>query len=127
MTSDWFLVTQDLVDRFAGVVDDRQWIHTDPSRGPTIAHGFLTLSLFSMLLRSVFTPDAGTRMSINYGLDRLRFLAPVKVGSRIRGHFEHASEEQRDDGTKVVWHVTIESDSGDKPCCVADWIVLYVR
>jgi hypothetical protein len=66
-------------------------------------------------------------MSVNYGLDRVRFIAPVKVGSRIRGRFERASAEERADGTKVVWHVTIESDASEKPCCVADWIVLYVR
>ena len=126
MTSDWMLVTQDLVDRFADVSGDRQWIHTDPSRGPTIAHGFLTLSLLSTLLRQVVRVD-DARMSINYGLDRVRFIAPVKVGSRIRGRFERASEEQREDGTKVVWKVTIESDASEKPCCVAEWIVLYVR
>jgi acyl dehydratase len=124
--SDWVVVTQDLVNHFAEVTGDQQWIHTDPTRGPTIAHGFLTLSLFSTLLRQAACV-VGVRMSINYGLDRVRFLAPVKVGSRIRGRFERASEEERDDGTKVVWHVTIESDGGEKPCCVADWIVLYLR
>jgi acyl dehydratase len=126
MTSEWLLVTQDLVDRFADVIDDRQWIHTDPSRGETIAHGFLTLSLFSTLLRHAGGVQEA-RMSINYGLDRVRFIAPVKVGSRIRGRFERASSDERGDGTKVVWQVTIESDAGEKPCCVADWIVLYVR
>ena len=150
MISDWMLVTQDMVDRFAEVTGDQQWIHTDPSRGPTIAHGFLTLSLFSTLLAGARTsgpqsadlrpddqarsPDEDVRRlrtggprSINYGLDRVRFITPVKVGSRIRGRFERASSEERDDGTRVVWHVTIESDAGEKPCCVADWIVLYVR
>ena len=126
MTSEWMTITQDLVDRFAEVTGDRQWIHTDPSRGPTIAHGFLTLSLLSTLLRQAVRVD-DVRMAINYGLDRVRFLAPVKVGSRIRGRFERASEEQREDGTKVVWKVTIESDASEKPCCVAEWIVLYVR
>ena len=150
MTSDWLEITQDLVNRFAEVTGDRQWIHTDPSRGPTIAHGFLTLSLLSTLLAGARTsgpqsvdlrsddrersPDEDVRRlrtggprSINYGLDRVRFITPVKVGSRIRGRFERASEEQREDGTKVVWKVTIESDASEKPCCVADWIVLYVR
>ena len=126
MSSDWLEITQDLVNRFAEVTGDRQWIHTDPSRGPTIAHGFLTLSLLSTLLRQAVRVD-DVRMAINYGLDRVRFLAPVKVGSRIRGRFERASEEQREDGTKVVWKVTIESDASEKPCCVAEWIVLYVR
>jgi acyl dehydratase len=126
MISDWMMITQDLVDRFAEVIGDRQWIHTDPSRGPTIAHGFLTLSLLSTLLRQAVRVD-DVRMAINYGLDRVRFIAPVKVGSRIRGRFERASSEEREDGTKVVWKVTIESDASEKPCCVAEWIVLYVR
>jgi acyl dehydratase len=126
MTSDWMEITQDLVNRFAAVTGDQQWIHTDPDRGATIAHGFLTLSLFSTLLRQTVQVD-DVRMAVNYGLDRVRFLAPVMVGSRIRGRFERASSEERADGTKVVWHVTVESDASEKPCCVADWIVLYVR
>jgi len=120
------LITQDLVNRFAEVTGDQQWIHTDPDRGATIAHGFLTLSLFSTLLRQTVQLD-DVRMAVNYGLDRVRFIAPVMVGSRIRGRFERASSEERSDGTKVVWHVTVESDANEKPCCVADWIVLYVR
>ena len=148
--SDWMQITQELVDRFAEVTGDRQWIHTDPSRGPTIAHGFLTLSLLSSLMAGARTsgpqpadlrsdgraesPDedvqrlrTGGPRSINYGLDRVRFMAPVMVGSRIRARFERGAEETREDGTKVVWHVTVESDGSEKPCCVADWIVLYVR
>jgi acyl dehydratase len=124
MTSDWMLVTQDLVDRFADVTGDRQWIHTDPSRGRTIAHGFLMLSLFSSLLRQAIGLHDGT-MSINYGLDRVRFIAPVHVGARIRGRFERASEEEKNGGTKVTWDVTIEDEQ--QPCCVARWIVLYRR
>src|SRR5262249_20076535 len=107
----------------ADVTGDRQWIHTDPARGETVAHGFLTLSLFSQLLRTCI--DDAARMSINYGLNRVRFIAPVRVGSRIRGHFERTSEEEREDGTKVIWKVTIEDEQ--QQCCVADWIVLYVR
>lgn len=148
MTSDWMEITQDLVDRFADVTGDRQWIHTDPSRGETIAHGFLTLALFSTLLAGARTsgpqsadlrsddqersPDedvqrlrTGGPRSINYGLDRVRFIAPVKVGSRIRGRFERAASEEKDGGTKVTWNVTIENEQ--QPCCVAQWIVLYVR
>ena len=94
------------------------------TRGQTIAHGFLTLSLFSSLLAGLRT---GGPRSINYGLDRVRFIAPVKVGARIRGRFERSSSEEREDGTKVIWKVTIEGDAADKPCCVADWIVLYMR
>jgi acyl dehydratase len=131
--SDWMLVSQDRVDRFADATDDRQWIHVDPQRasadspyGAPVAHGFLTLSLLSPLLRGAVPPE-GLRMSVNYGLDRVRFIAPVVVGSRIRGRFEAASVEESADATKVIWHVTVESDAGGKPCCVADWIVLYVR
>ncbi|MEK6374116.1 MAG: MaoC family dehydratase [Acidobacteriota bacterium] len=124
--SDWMVITQDLVNRFAEVTGDQQWIHTDPERGATIAHGFLTLSLFSKLLRQTARLE-DVRMAVNYGLDRVRFIAPVMVGSRIRGRFERASSEERADGTKTVWHVTIESDASEKLCCVADWIVLYVR
>jgi len=126
MTSDWMEITQDLVNRFAAVTGDHQWIHTDPARGATIAHGFLSLSLFSTLLRQTVQLE-DVRKAVNYGLDRVRFIAPVMVGSRIRGRFERTSSEERADGTRIVWHVTIESDASEKPCCVADWIVLYIR
>ena len=124
MTSDWIVVTQEMVHQFAEVTGDRQWIHTDPSRGPTIAHGFLLLSLLPVLLRqAVRLDDAGK--SINYGFNRVRFIAPVMVGSRIRARFERASEETKEGATKVIWNVTIEND--ERPCCVAEWIALYYR
>ena len=122
--SDWFAVTQEVVNQFAEATGDRQWIHTDPSRGETIAHGFLTLSLLPVLARQALSLD-GVRMSVNYGLNRVRFTAPVKTGSRIRARFEQASVEAKDDATKVVWQVTIENEASEKPACVAEWIVVY--
>ena len=124
MISDWLEITQDLVDRFADVTGDRQWIHTDPSRGETIAHGFLTLSLLPALLRQA-VPRGDIEKSINYGLDRVRFVAPVKVGSRVRARFERASEEEKDGATKVIWKATVENE--EQACCFAEWIVLYYR
>lgn len=125
MTSDWMTVTQELVDRFADVTGDRQWIHTDPSRGATIAHGFLTLALLPSLLRQAMPPANGAGKSVNYGLNRVRFIAPVPVGSRIRARFETASSEEKDGARKVIWNATIETD--ERPCCVAEWIVIYYQ
>jgi len=124
MTSDWLVVSQDLVDRFADATGDRQWIHTDPSRGPTVAHGFLTLALLPALLRQA-APRDDVRKSVNYGLNRVRFIAPVPVGSRVRARFESASEEEKDGARKVTWNATIETE--ERPCCVAEWIVVYYQ
>ena len=131
--SDWITVSQDTIDKFAEATGDWQWIHVDRERsarespfGTTIAHGFLTLSLMGSLLRKAIPlEDAG--MSINYGLNRVRFISPVTAGSRIRGRFVVVSAKETEDAVKVIWNVTIESESIDKPCCVAEWIVLYDR
>ena len=131
--SDWITVTQETIDKFAEATGDQQWIHVDRERsarespyGATIAHGFLTLSLMGSLLRNAIPrDDAG--MSINYGLNRVRFISPVIAGSRIRGRFAIVSTNETADAVKIVWNVTIESESSDKPCCVAEWIVLYDR
>jgi acyl dehydratase len=129
--SDWMDVTQDRIDRFAEATEDRQWIHVEPARaaaaspgGTTIAHGFLTLSLVSALLRQAITVR-GVRMAINYGVNRVRFVSPVPAGSRIRGRFTLAAVDEAGDGIHVTWSVTIEREHGDKPCCVAEWIVRY--
>ena len=131
--SDWLEVSQERIDRFAEATGDHQWLHVDAARaarespyGATIAHGFLTLSLMSALLRQTVSFDAG-RMAVNYGLNRVRFTAPVIGGSRIRGRFTAASVEEGEQSTKVVWNVIVESDASDKPCCVAEWIVVYYR
>lgn len=126
--SDWLDVTQARIDRFAEATDDRQWIHVDAIRAEqspfksTIAHGFLTLSLISALGQQAMRIE-GLRMAINYGLNRVRFIAPVPAGSRIRGRFVPTAMSVEGDGVQVTWRVTIEREHADKPCCMAEWIV----
>jgi acyl dehydratase len=133
VVSDWMTVSQEQIQMFADATCDQQWIHVDPARaqressfGGTIAHGFLTLSLIGALLRKTEALD-GFRMSVNYGLNRVRFTAPVPSGSRIRGRFVAVSVEEKDESIKVVWSVTVEREQSTTPCCVAEWIVLYYR
>ena len=128
---DWFEITQERINQFAEATEDRQWIHVDPARAAiespfraTIAHGFLTLSLASILLRRAIT-IGGLRMAINYGLNRVRFVAPVPVGSRIRGRFTPLSFEEAGGAVQVVWAITIEREGADKPTCVIEWVVRY--
>jgi acyl dehydratase len=128
--SDWLDVTQARIDRFAEATEDRQWIHVDAARAgqspfkSTIAHGFLTLSLVSALGQKAMRIE-GLRMAINYGLNRVRFIAPVPAGSRIRGRFVPAAMSVEGDSVQVTWRVTIEREHADKPCCVAEWLVRY--
>ena len=131
--SDWLLVAQDRIDAFADATGDRQWIHVDAERartgtpfGATIAHGFLTLSLVSALVRDTVTVD-GVRMALNYGLNRVRFVSPVPSGSRIRARVALAKIDDMADSIQAIWNVTIERDGGDKPAVVAEWIVRYYR
>lgn len=130
VVSDWMLVGQERIEQFADVTEDRQWIHVDPVLaaqsiyGNTIAHGFLTLSLVPALLRRAW-PAAGVRMAVNYGLNRVRFVSPVPADSRIRGRFTPRGVETREGAIDVTWEVTIECEHGEKPCCVAEWIVRY--
>lgn len=131
----WHTVTQEQIDAFAQTTLDDQFIHTDPFRaaretpfGATIAHGFLTLSLVSYLVRSIpdSTPEAGKgrTIGINYGLDRVRFPNPVRVNSRIRARQTLLAVEQRDEHTLQLTHrTTIEIEGQTKPACVADWII----
>jgi acyl dehydratase len=128
---DWFPITQSRIDRFAEATGDRQWIHVDPVRAAaespfktTIAHGFLTLSLVSTLLRDAMT-FTGLRLAVNYGLNRVRFVSPVPSGSRIRGRFVPTAVEEASDSVQVTWQVTVEREHGDRPCCVAEWVVRY--
>src|SRR5215831_20432572 len=129
--SDWLMVSQDRIDLFAEATEDRQWIHVDVERAArespfkeTIAHGFLTLSLLSELgKRAMFV--GGVRMGINYGLNRVRFVCPVRAGSRIRGRFTLVVLEEIKGGVQATWGVTVEREGGDKPCCVAEWLVRY--
>lgn len=129
--SEWLEVSQERINQFAEATEDRQWIHTDPERaarespfGQTIAHGFLTLSLLSELMKRAVAVG-GLRMGINYGLNRVRFVAPVPAGARLRGRFKLVALEEVRDGAQATWEVTVEREGGDKPCCVAEWLVRY--
>ena len=125
--SPWLTIDQQRVDDYARVVDDPQWIHTDVERaktgpfGTTIAHGFLTLAMLSNLIEQTFSFD-DRKMGINYGLNRVRFTAPLPVGSRIRAHFVLGSWEQTDDMIQTVWNITVEREGGEKPVLVAEWV-----
>jgi len=129
--SGWLLVAQDRIAAFADATDDHQWIHVDAERartgspfGTTIAHGFLTLSLVSALVRDAVVVE-GVRMALNYGLNRVRFVSPVPSGSRIRARVVLAKIDDMVDSIQAIWNVTIERDGGDKPAVVAEWIVRY--
>ena len=123
--SDWFTVHQAQIDAFAHATGDHQWIHVDPPRaaagpfGATVAHGFLTLSLLPLMAASAFeVQDA--RMGVNYGLNRVRFPAPVPVGSRLRGVFKLLSYEPLEGGAQLTTQVTMEREGSTKPVCVAE-------
>ncbi len=124
-TSDWVTVDQDRIDQFAHATGDHQWIHVDPDRaaqgpfGTTIAHGFLTLSLLPLLFASGFAID-DVRMGVNYGMNRVRFTAPVPAGGRVRGHFKLASFQPLPGGAQLTVEVTVELEGSDKPACVAE-------
>jgi acyl dehydratase len=125
---DWFTVDQSRVDGFADDTEDHQWIHVDPEKaasspfGGTIAHGFLTLSLLPHLANSARRLD-GVRMGVNYGLNKVRFPAPVKVGSRVRATVTITdAEDLPDDGVQVVSKVTVEIEGSEKPACIAEWV-----
>jgi acyl dehydratase len=131
--SEWIEIGQDCIDRFATATADDQWIHLDPVRaaaespfGTTVAHGFLTLSLVSALKRRAMSLQ-GVRMAINYGVNRVRFIAPVPAGTRIRGRFTPLNVEAGAGWQQVTWAVTIEREAGEKPVSVAEWIVRYYR
>src|SRR5262249_9944330 len=129
--SPWLDMTQERIDAFAEATEDRQWIHVDPVKAAaqspfksTIAHGFLTLSLVIVLLRSALA--ATVTMEINYGLNRVRFVSAVPVGSRLRGRFTPRAVETVDGGgVQVTWTVTVEREGQEKPAAVVEWIVRY--
>jgi acyl dehydratase len=131
---DWFEVTQQRIDEFAAVTEDRQWIHIDGGRAAaespyksTIAHGFLTLSLLSHLSREAIDVRGDYKMRINYGLNRVRFPAAVRAGSRVRGRFAVHAVEDVTGGLQVIWLVTIDIESEPKPACVAEWVTRLYR
>ena len=130
-TSDWVQMTQERVGRFADATSDHQWIHVDPDRarsgpfGTTIAHGFLTLSLIPHFLETALRVE-GLRMVVNYGLNKVRFTAPVPVGSRIRAHLHLMAVQTLDpEGLQLSWRITMELEGASKPACVAEALVRY--
>jgi acyl dehydratase len=131
-TTDWLLVTQDRIRQFAEATEDRQWIHVDPERarqespyGATIAHGFLTLSLLSYFLGQAIRMPRDVRMSVNYGLNRVRFPSPVRAGTEIHARVTLQSLKELPDSVEAVFGVSMEGKTAAKPCCVAEWVVRY--
>jgi acyl dehydratase len=129
--SPWVTIGQESVDTFARVTDDHQWIHVDPERakdgpfGGTIAHGFLTISLSNSLLWDVAVV-AGVQAALNMGVNKVRFPAPVKVGSRLRMHVSLAEvKDIKGDGVETIYHLVYESEGATKPPCVADMVMRY--
>ncbi len=126
-TSDWVTISQARIDQFAQATGDHQWIHVDPVRaaagpfGTTVAHGFLTLSLVPLLFDSGFA-IADVKMGVNYGLNRVRFTAPVPAGGRVRGQFKLLAYEPLPGGAQLTVQVTIELEGSPKPACVAETV-----
>jgi len=130
-TSSWLRIDQARIDQFAEATEDRQFIHVDPAAaeqtpfGGTIAHGFLTLSLLSRMAAEAMLVPEGVKMAVNYGLDRVRFLAPVRSGARVRGRFTLDSVEEKAPGQWLMRHtVTVEIEGEDKPALTAQWLGL---
>ena len=129
---DWFEVTQDRINQFAEATGDHQWIHLDTERaraespyGTTIAHGFLTLSLLSHLMAQTVQMKFPIKMGINYGLNKVRFVSAVPAGARVRPRARLQNLEDIPGGQQLTWAITVEREGGDKPCCVAEWLVRY--
>ena len=131
--SRWITVDQARIDAFARITEDEQFIHVDPERakstpfGGTIAHGFLTLSLASAMSYDAVAPLDGVVMGVNYGFDKLRFLAPVPAGSNIRGRFTLLSAEDKGGGRWLLKHeLTVEIEGADKPALIAEWLSMQM-
>ena len=129
--SEWHPVTQERIQQFADATEDRQWIHLDAGRakreslyGATIAHGFLTLSMISSFMKEA-VEIRGVRMAVNYGLNRVRFPAPVPVNTNVRARFALLATKELPGAIEAIFSVTVECDAAPKPCCVAEWIVRY--
>jgi acyl dehydratase len=129
----WLELTQARIDEFARATGDAQWIHTDPARaatgpfGSTVAHGFLTLALCPALLSEAWDGLTGYSLGINYGVNRVRFPAPVPVGSRVRARFTVASVDAVPGGDQAVIVATVEREGAEKPVCVAELVVRMLR
>ena len=127
--NEWFQMEQERVNAFAAVSEDHQWIHVDVERakaespfGAPIAHGFLTLSLLSHFSHGAVQLDLGAKTLINYGFNKIRFVSPVVVGSRLRAHFVLGAFKVLDGGYEVIWNVSVEVEGRDKPAVVAEWL-----
>jgi acyl dehydratase len=132
--TDWLVLTQDRIQKFADATEDRQWIHVDPERAArespfsgTIAHGFLTLSLVSYFAGQAIRVREGVGIRVNYGLNRVRFPSAVRADSAIRARVTLLSVKESAEFVDIIFSVKIESDGADKPCCVAEWLVRYYR
>lgn len=130
--SDWLEITQERINKFADVSGDYQWIHIDVERAKkdspyktTVAHGFLTLSLLTFLESQAVKIKMPFKMRINYGLNKVRFPAPVPAGSKIRASLKLMAVEKIPNGLQLIWDITIEREGSSKPCCVAEWILRY--
>jgi acyl dehydratase len=131
-TTEWLQVSQAQIQQFADATGDHNWIHIDAEHarrespyGTTIAHGFLTLSLISQFMTQSLRVQRGVRMTINYGLNRVRFPSPVRVDSRIRARITLQALKDRGDCTEAVYSIVVEVADLEKPCCVAEWILRY--
>ena len=132
--SDWFLISQDKIDLFADVTNDHQFIHTDPEKaaltpfGSTVAHGFLSLSMLSYFAETGFALDVeNSKMALNYGFDKVRFISPVKVNDKIRGRATLLSVEEKNAKQLLIkQRVIVDIENGDKPALLADWLTMYV-
>jgi acyl dehydratase len=132
--TEWLVLTQDRIQKFADATEDRQWIHVDPDRAArespysgTIAHGFLTLSLVSYFAAQAIRIREGVGIRVNYGLNRVRFPSAVRAGSAIRARVTLLSIKESAEFVDIIFSVKIESEGADKPCCVAEWLVRYYR
>jgi acyl dehydratase len=130
----WLTVSQERIQQFADATEDRQWIHVDAERArrespyrATVAHGFLTLSLLSYFVRQAIQLPREAQRTINYGLNRVRFPAPVRAGENIRAHVHLKAYRELPDSAEAMFEITIEAEGIEKPCCVAEWILRYFR
>jgi acyl dehydratase len=130
--TEWFRVSQERIEQFAEATEDRQWIHIDRAKasrespyGATIAHGFLTLSLISHLVKELIQVQGGVRLAVNYGLNRVRFPSAVRADSRIRARIVLNALKELTDCVEAIYAVTIDCEHTEKPGCVAEWIVRY--
>ncbi len=130
----WLTVTQERIQQFAEATEDRQWIHVNADRArrespyrATVAHGFLTLSLLSYFVRQAIQLPSEVQRTINYGLNCVRFPAPVRAGERIRARIHLKAYRELSDSVEAIFEITVETEGAEKPCCVAEWILRYFQ